>query len=323
MHGKTIKNAMQFVGSIFANIRLRQAESVILAAAEEVAGQDIHMAHPIRLQTGSHGGDILFRIVQSGHERNADMNFFGKRLQSDSKIVLDEFVSHSGEPLVLRAVHVLDVEKEKVGPAEQPLEQFGLCLPAGINTGMQALIQTGFDEFHKKCALHGAFPAAEGYTAPGIAEKGGVLADDFHDCIDIVFPPRHAACGGGALFGASAAPHAAGKITEKPAAFFDDCAMRTDLHAMAAAGTQVLEQHELRGRSLGFRVAAPQTVQGTALEEDGCPQTGAVMDGHPLNIINDSFSGHDDGPWLAKGTGRASPRGGGKNGADVSIRPTV
>ena len=44
MHGKTIKNAMQFVGSIFANIRLRQAESVILAAAEEVAGQDIHMA---------------------------------------------------------------------------------------------------------------------------------------------------------------------------------------------------------------------------------------------------------------------------------------
>ncbi len=40
---------------------------------------------------------------------------------------------------------------------------------------------------------------------------------------------------------------------------------------------------------LRFRIAAPEAVQGTALEEDCCPQTRAVMDGHTLNIIDDSF----------------------------------
>lgn len=85
------------------------------------------------------------------------------------------------------------------------------------------------------------------------------------------------------------------------------------LHAAPAAGTQVPEKQELGSGGLRFRVAAPQATQGAALEKDGRPQAGAVMNGHPLNIVNDSSYGHGT-PWLEKGTGQASPRGSGKNG---------
>lgn len=57
---KTLKNVMQFIGSILPNIRLRQAEGGILVAAEEVAGQDIHMMHIVWGQAICHCGNILF-----------------------------------------------------------------------------------------------------------------------------------------------------------------------------------------------------------------------------------------------------------------------
>ncbi len=65
---------------------------------------------------------------------------------------------------------------------------------------------------------------------------------------------------------------------------------------------------------MGLRVAAPQAVQRAALEKNGRPEAGTVMNGHPLNIVNDSSCRHGDRPWLAKGIGQASPRGGGKSG---------
>jgi hypothetical protein len=46
----------------------------------------------------------------------------------------------------------------------------------------------------------------------------------------------------------------------------------------------------LRFRVLGFRVMAPDTIQKTALEEDGSPDPRPVVEGKTLNVKNNSLN---------------------------------
>jgi hypothetical protein len=46
----------------------------------------------------------------------------------------------------------------------------------------------------------------------------------------------------------------------------------------------------LRFRVLGFRVMAPDTIQKTALEEDGGPDPRPVVEGKTLNVKNNSLN---------------------------------
>jgi hypothetical protein len=41
----------------------------------------------------------------------------------------------------------------------------------------------------------------------------------------------------------------------------------------------------------GFRILAPETMQGTTLKENHCPDSRAVVDGKPLDIENQAGIG--------------------------------
>ena len=70
-----------------------------------------------------------------------------------------------------------------------------------------------------------------------------------------------------------------------------DSAVGTDRGTGATRDTQIGEHHELGLETLGFGIAAPGAVQGTALEKNSGAQTRAVLGGHALNIVDDSFHG--------------------------------
>jgi len=190
------------------------------------------------------------------------------------------------------AVHLLDVEQEQVRLAEQRLEEHGIRLAAGIDADMQGLVLAGIHQSHEEIRLHGALPAAESHAAAGIAEKSGILADDAHDLLDLVLPPGQAAGRGGALGGALAAARAARKVAPDDLILFRNGPVPADLAATTAAGTQVRKKHELGRRGLRFGIAAPQAAQRTALEKNGGPQSGAVMHGHALDVVEGSSWSH-------------------------------
>ena len=56
------------------------------------------------------------------------------------------------------------------------------------------------------------------------------------------------------------------------------------LQAPAAADTVVRYEHDFRPGGYGFRVRAPDTVQRTTFQKDDSSDAGAVVDGEPLEI---------------------------------------
>jgi hypothetical protein len=63
---------------------------------------------------------------------------------------------------------------------------------------------------------------------------------------------------------------------------------------LATGGTTAFVKENFRLQCLRFGVLAPKTGEGTAFEEDGRPNPGAVMNGISLDIEDDSsrlFSG--------------------------------
>jgi hypothetical protein len=63
--------------------------------------------------------------------------------------------------------------------------------------------------------------------------------------------------------------------------------MRTDSEAVAATQAAVLEEDQVRFGTASFRIVAPPAREGTTLEEDGSPDTRAVVDGVPPDVKNE------------------------------------
>jgi hypothetical protein len=69
-----------------------------------------------------------------------------------------------------------------------------------------------------------------------------------------------------------------------PAILKSDSLLRADAHAMMTAGAFSAVPHDFRFCCLTFRICAPSASQGTAFQENNCPDAGTVIEGEFLNV---------------------------------------
>ena len=64
------------------------------------------------------------------------------------------------------------------------------------------------------------------------------------------------------------------------------------MHTLLTVQAVVAVVHDLYPGELGLRVGTPFAAEGTALQEDGGPDAGAVVNRELLNIKDDAFCFH-------------------------------
>ena len=126
-----------------------------------------------------------------------------------------------------------------------------------------------------------------------------------HDIFHGIRFAGYAGCRGGAYFGTASTVCAAGELSVADGALSENGSRVTGFHAASAADAEIGKEHELRMQRLRFRIAAPEAVQRTPLEENGGSQTGAVLGGHALDIVDDTLCGHGCSFFSTGGWGSA------------------
>ena len=62
----------------------------------------------------------------------------------------------------------------------------------------------------------------------------------------------------------------------------------TNIHASTASNAPLRKELQLWENTPSFGIVAPETTEGTAFEEYGRPDAGAIMDGKPLDVEHSS-----------------------------------
>jgi hypothetical protein len=147
-----------------------------------------------------------------------------------------------------------------------------------------------YQQFSQKVRLQQRFTTREGDPSAGVLVKQIVFfyfsGDFFHRHI----PARYSKRSGAARCGTKPAVIAYRPVKQPFSVNNSVAILRAHFNTFTTTDTFLQKKHHLRGCLQSFRVMAPLTTQGTALQENAEPQTRAIMYGKFFNV-EDFISG--------------------------------
>ena len=169
-----------------------------------------------------------------------------------------------------------EAREEELGPARK--ESAPAVVERRLDGGRLLLFTSTIDRDWNDLAIHAASPSivwTASTMSPGRANRGATPAKVALELIERQGIFRHR-----------------------------ERARRAGRKTLPAAGDAARRpQHDLLEERLPFRIVAPGTAERAAFEKDGCPDSGAVVDGVFFDIENQAFA---QGVVLPGGSGLGS-----------------
>ena len=178
---------------------------------------------------------------------------------------------------MLPGVHVFAVKEKKISQGNHFFKTIFRTVPACIHSRMQPLIGRCLQKIQQKAAGCRRLTASESDPALRVQIVKPVLQNYAHDIIHGHEPAAHLSGFRGTDFRASAAVPTLCTVKRRNSPSHDCGPGRTDLLARTAAGAEIRKKKHLRGRNLGFRIAAPEAVQRTAFQENRRPYARSIL----------------------------------------------
>lgn len=149
---------------------------------------------------------------------------------------------------------------------------------------MDTISPAGFQALDEKIRLHQGLATTEGDPAAGFIVEGLVLEDLFQH-LEGGHLPSDTLTGSGRAHASTIPAAAAGPgVIAREGGFF------AELDARAAPYAAFWHEGEFRLPLLAFGVVAPLASQRATFEENGGADAGAILDGIPLDVEDDSLS---------------------------------
>ena len=266
--------------------RCLHAEIRVFAASVIVVRTDIQTVDPMHQQKAAHILQIFVIVVLPGYHRISDGQLYAAG-RSQLEILQDPVISGTGQLLMPRSVHMLQVKQHAIRQFQHLCKRRFPAVAAGIDIDPDPLQQGG--GLPDKGKLQHRFSAGKRHAPTGSLIIVAVSAQQFCQLLRLIRRSEqlHAAVAAGRL--APPAACTAGRFDPMLSVFHPMNAIRADLYTHSAVPAEPEIYLDLPGGRNGFRIVTPRTVQRAALHKYCRPDPGAVADGKALNVKNIAF----------------------------------
>ena len=255
----------EFAARFLSSLKgIGSSQKTVFPRPETVIREKMHLPDSLICGPAGNGFHFTGRVVEPRNDGGPDNNGLacsGEPLQ----VVQDDRKVDAGEPSVFFRIRVFEVVKEEIGIFEESFQIRPGGVPRRLHGRVNPLVLACRQKGPCETALMERFPSAQGHPTSGPHVERLVPEDLSQCCLH-----RHPSALHDSSFSIAdvgTGPAASARDAVKMNSPFYNAArtVRTDPCALEATDALIGMKKKLRPKVLGFGIAAPGTVERTAL----------------------------------------------------------